>query len=90
MTLDTPADAEARVEALLRRRSGSDRIVMACEMFDCARALVEARIRASRPDVTDSELRVGVLHRLYGDELSAARLARIGARLALIDTTRTR
>jgi hypothetical protein len=79
---DTAAAVERRVEELLRRRSGSDRVVMACEMFDCARALVEASLRTAHPNLSAVELRLGFLHRLYGDELSAEQLARIARRLA--------
>lgn len=81
MIPDTTADADARFEALLRRRSGSDRVVMACEMFDFARALIEASLRAAHPDLTAAALRVGVLHRLYGDDLPPERLSRIAHRL---------
>ncbi len=82
MIPDTTTDADARFEALLRRRSGSERVVMACEMFDCARALIEASLRAAHPDLTTSALRVGVLHRLYGADLPAERLSRIAHRLS--------
>jgi hypothetical protein len=40
--------------------------------------------------MTETELRVGVLHRLYGDELPAARLTRIAARMALMDAAAER
>lgn len=82
MSRDTAAGVEWRLEELLRRRSGSDRVVMACEMFDCARVLVEASLRTANPGLSAFELRLGFLHRLYGDELSATQVARIARRLA--------
>jgi hypothetical protein len=64
MSQDTSLHAQAQFETLLRERSGSDRVVMACEMFDCGRALVEARLRAELPDISPGDLRVGLLYRL--------------------------
>lgn len=66
---DTPAHVEARIEALLAERSGSDRIRMACEMFALGRALLVANIRAESPGISDVDLRVRILDRTYGDDL---------------------
>src|SRR5712691_10120468 len=43
---DTAPEVAARYRALIMRRSGSDRLGMACEMFDCARQLMIAWIKA--------------------------------------------
>ena len=66
---DTPAHVEARIEALLAERSGSDRIRMACEMFTLGRALMIANIRAESPEISDVQLRLQIFDRTYGDDL---------------------
>ena len=78
---DTPPDVDVRLTALFMRRSGSDRVRMTCEMFDLARALMIANIRAENPDITDAELRVSIFERTYRDDFDAADRARIIARL---------
>lgn len=83
MKSDTSPEVEARVEALLAQRSGSERVRMACEMFDLARALAVANIRAGRPNVTDGELRAQLFERFYGEDFTAVDKARIKGRLRM-------
>ena len=78
---DTPPEIEARLNALLMQRSGSDRVRMACEMFDFARALMVGNIKAEDPDITGAELRVKVFERTYRDDFNPDDRARIVARL---------
>ncbi len=74
---DTPREIAARLDALLARRSGSDRVRMACEMFDLARALAVAGIRAGEPAISHHALRARLFERLYGDDFSEEERARI-------------
>jgi CMP-2-keto-3-deoxyoctulosonic acid synthetase len=78
---DTPPEVAAEFDALMVQRSGSDRVRMACEMFDLARRLAVAGIRADEPTITDTHLRVRLFERLYGDEFSEESRARIVATL---------
>ena len=78
---DTPPEVEVRLRELFMQRSGSDRVRMACEMFDLARALMVAGIRAEEPGISDVELRVRVFERTYGSDFDADARARIIARL---------
>jgi hypothetical protein len=78
---DTSPDVEARLRDLFMQRSGNDRVRMVSEMFDLARALVVARIKAESPDVTPQELRIKIFERMYGDDFDADARARIIARL---------
>jgi hypothetical protein len=41
-TLDTPAFIADLYQTLLMQRSGSDRLIMGCRMFDTSRALIRA------------------------------------------------
>jgi hypothetical protein len=60
------------------RMSGSQRVAMACEMSDSARALTEAGIRHRHPDWTDSQILDAMLERLLGAELARkVRMARL-------------
>lgn len=78
---DTPSDVKAAFTALVMQRSEGERAMMAFEMFDMARALVTAGIRASHPGITDPELRVQIFERTYGREFDEAERARIVRRI---------
>jgi len=78
---DTPPDVQARVDALMRQRSGSDRVRMMSDMFDFAKALVLSNLRATHADASDAELHVMLFDRLYVDEIDPAQRARVVARL---------
>ncbi len=76
---DTPPDVAAAFRALVMQRSESERAMMAFEMFDMARALMTADIRARQPGITEAELRVQIFERTYGadfDEVERLRIAR--------------
>ena len=78
---DTPPDVQARFDALMRQRSGSDRVRMMSDMFDFAKALVLSNLRAIHPGATDRELRVLLFDRLYAHEIDPAQHASVVARL---------
>lgn len=79
--IDTPPDVAATFSALLRDRSEGERVMMAFEMFDLARALMTADIRAHHPGISDSELRVQIIERTYGSDFDAGERARIAQRI---------
>lgn len=76
---DTSPEAAARLDELLRERSPIGRLTMATGMFETARALMIAGIRAEYGHVSDTELRRIILTRLYGDELSAGVIDAVSA-----------
>jgi CMP-2-keto-3-deoxyoctulosonic acid synthetase len=78
---DTSPEAAAQLDTLMAQRSGSDRVRMACEMFDLARALVVANIRAGAPTISSHDLRARLFERLYGGDFSEEERARIVANL---------
>lgn len=78
---DTPADVVAVFTALVMQRSESERAMMAFEMFDLARALMTADIRARHPDISGTELRVQIFERTYGREFDETDRARIAERI---------
>ena len=67
---DTSPDVLEALDALLARRSGSDRVRMTCEMFDLARRLAIADITTTDPTIDTGRLRELLLARLYGEDFS--------------------
>ncbi len=78
---DTPPEVVAEFTALLMTRSEGERAMMAFEMFDMARALMTADIRARHPDISDSELRVQIFERTYGNDFDEAARTDIARRI---------
>jgi hypothetical protein len=78
---DTPPDVGAAFTALFMQRSESERVMMAFEMFDMARALMTADIRRHHPGISETELRVQIFERMYGREFDPADRTRIASRL---------
>ena len=78
---DTTPEVTERYRTLLMRRSGSDRLRMAYEMFDCARQVMIARIKAVHPDLPANELRVKIFECTYVRDFEPRERARIIARL---------
>jgi hypothetical protein len=74
---DTPLDVQRTFTALMMQRSEHDRAMMAFEMFDLARTLMTADIRARHPGISDVELRVQIFERTYGSDFDEADRARI-------------
>jgi hypothetical protein len=78
---DSAPDVEAVFTALFAERSGSERVRMACEMFDTAKTLIAADLRARDPDITADALRVRMFERLYFGDFTSETFARIVAAL---------
>ena len=55
--------------------------MMAFEMFDLARVLMIADIRAKNPGISDVELRVKIFDRTYGNDFDDVERDRITAHL---------
>ncbi len=74
---DTLPEVDAAFTALFATRSGSDRVRMACGMFDAAKALAAADIRARHPAISPSDLRLQMFDRLYFEDFDGATRAMI-------------
>lgn len=74
--LDTSPEAAEHFHRLLMARSGEDRVRMACDMFDTARALIIASL-APHVAADPAERSVALLFRLYERDLDPAFLMRI-------------
>ena len=78
---DTPPDVAEAFTALVMQRSEGERAMITFEMFDLARALMTADIRARYPGITDDELRVKIFERTYGSDFSEDDRIRIAQRI---------
>jgi hypothetical protein len=76
---DTSADAA--FTALFAARSGSDRVRMACGMFDAAKALMAAGIRSQCPGISAADLRLRMFDRLYSGDFDPDTRVRIRSAL---------
>lgn len=78
--LDTSADAERALRALLQQRTGTERVRMASEMFDTARRLALASLpEAVRED--PFERSAALVRRFYGRDLDPSVLRAVTAHL---------
>lgn len=80
---DTPRAVAEEVEALMALRTGSERVRMACEMFDLARVLAIAAIQGAHPDISEQRLRIELFERFYGEDFSEEERVRIAATLSI-------
>lgn len=78
---DTNPEVRERYRQMLMRRSGAERVEMACRMFDAARMLVRASM--GDPDAVDhsAEMRVRLFLRTYSRDFDAETTRRIVQRL---------
>lgn len=75
---DTTNPMRERYRRMLMARSGAERMAMGAAMFDAARAMLLASLP---PDLTDREIRIALLERLYGRELGEELMRRLTERL---------
>lgn len=73
---DTSPEAEAIYWELLMKRSGEERVRMACDMFQAARRLILAAL-PSETASSPIERRVAVLLRTYEGDLENSLLTRL-------------
>ena len=63
---DTHPDVAVRFRELMMRKSGQERLVMGCSMYDTAKEIVRSAIYNSRPRITDGEIKREIFLRFYG------------------------
>jgi hypothetical protein len=69
---DTHPDVAIRFRELMMRKSGQQRVVMGCSMYDTAKQIVRSAIYNSRPGITEAEMKKEIFLRFYGPEFSQA------------------
>jgi len=79
---DTAPWAEARLAELWRQRSGSERVVAACRMFETARTLLAAGIRSREPGFSGAELRLRIFELMYAGDFEPRQWQALRTRVA--------
>jgi hypothetical protein len=78
---DTTRADDAAFLALCAGRSATDRLKTACGMFDAAKALIAADLRAKDPRISPADLRLRMFERLYFGDFDEPTRARFIAAL---------
>ena len=78
---DTKPSMEARWSARLLAKSGGERMAMGCAMFDDAKALVTAGVRAANPGADEREIKRQVFLGFYGEDFPPEKREKILAAL---------
>ena len=69
---DTHPDIAIRFRDLMMSKTGQQRLLMGCSMYDTAKKIVRSAIYNSRPEITDEEMKKEIFLRFYGKEFSRA------------------
>lgn len=65
---DTHPEIAVRYRELMMRKSGQQRLLMGCSMYDTAKRIVLSAVRNQRPEITDAEMRKEIFLRFYWQE----------------------
>ncbi len=69
---DTHYDVAIRFRDLMMSKTGQQRLLMGCSMYDTAKKIVRSAIYNNRPEITDEEMKKEIFLRFYGQEFSRA------------------
>ena len=78
---DTPPEVEDAYARMFARLTGTERLRIVSDMFETAKALVIADIRANDPDITPADLQGRLFRRLYAEDLDERTCAAVAALL---------
>ena len=67
---DTHPDITIRFRDLMMSKSGQERLLMGCSMYDTAKQIVRDAIYNNRPDIAEKDLKKEIFLRFYGHEFS--------------------
>ncbi len=74
---DTHPEIAALFRKLMMQKTGEQRLIMGCSMYDAAKQIVRSSIYNSRPGITEEQMRREIFIRFYGHEFSKADRDRI-------------
>ena len=78
---DTTPEIAARYKKLIMSKSGEERLLMGCSMYDTARKIVLSAIRNNNPAITNTEIKRQIFLRFYGHEFQPSDKEKILAKL---------
>lgn len=67
---DTHPEMAVRFRELMMSKTGQERLLMGCSMYDTAKEIVRSSIHNSRPGITEADMRREIFLRFYGREFS--------------------
>jgi len=65
---NTPPEIEERMREMMTARSGTERVIMGCEIFDTFRAMIIASLPK---DLPEEEFKKQLFERIYGAPMEA-------------------
>jgi len=80
---DTHPEMAVRFRELMMSKTGQERLLMGCSMYDTAKEIVCSSIYNNNPGITKADMRREVFLRFYGQEFSRAEREKLLLMLAL-------
>lgn len=69
---DTHPDVAIRFRDLMMSKTGQQRLLMGCSMYDTAKQIVRSAVRNRQSGITEAEIKREIFLRFYGPEFSQA------------------
>ena len=69
---DTHPDVVIQFRDLMMSKTGQQRLLMGCSMYDTAKQIVRSAIYNNRPEITEEEVKKEIFLRFYGKEFGRA------------------
>lgn len=79
---DTQPEMAKLYHQLLMAKTGEERLMMGCSMFDFAKSIVISSIKNNHPGISPSDLRKELFKRFYQTDFTAVQIEKI---LAMLD-----
>ena len=79
---DTHPEMAVRFRNLMMSKTGQERLLMGCSMYDTAKEIVRSSIYNNCPGITEAEMRREIFLRFYGREFSRAEREKLISALA--------
>jgi dihydrofolate reductase len=69
---DTSPDIAEWFRKLMMQKTGEERLLMGCSMYDAAKQIVKDSVCNAHPGITNSEIRREIFVRFYGQDFRPA------------------
>ncbi len=74
---DTHPDIAVRFQNLMMLKSGEQRLLMGCSMYDTAKQIVRSSIYNKYPQISAGQMKKEIFIRFYGQDFSQADVEKI-------------
>ena len=68
--IDTSIEIDEYMHKLSKSKSGEERLIMGCSMFDFSKEIVKSSIKNKNSDINDKDLKIELFNRFYGADFS--------------------